>query len=173
MSGTAGERLGKKPVLPRNTANKPVRPQGERSGLKEATPLISDVVPRDVAPSKNSTCPDATPLVAATLAVSVTGWPKTPGLGETPSVVIVGMPDRIGADNRASNGAVTWLQRTANATCPASLIASSPMDTAVTVPQPGRTSPALITVSVAGFGPMKSPWGPTRAAPKTRRDSHC
>ena len=69
VSGTVGERLGRKPVLPLKSANSPCAPNASALVWSVATPLVSEAVPRDVAPSKNSTGPDGMPVLAATVAV--------------------------------------------------------------------------------------------------------
>jgi hypothetical protein len=59
---------------------------------KTAVPLVSATVPRVVVPSLNVTLPAAVPvpgLVTATVAVKLTGWPTTEGLGDGVKVVVV------------------------------------------------------------------------------------
>src|SRR6185437_5976193 len=56
-----------------------------------ATPLLSVPEPRNVVPLKNLTVPVGVPVPPApwaTVADSVTGWPKTGESGVTPTVVV-------------------------------------------------------------------------------------
>ena len=54
-----------------------------------ATPApFNTAADRIVAPSKKVTPPVGVPLEAVTVAVNVTGWPKTDGFGEEVTVVV-------------------------------------------------------------------------------------
>jgi hypothetical protein len=60
-------------------------PAGSEDVVIEATPPLSVPVPSEVAPAKNSTVPVGTPvagLTGVTVAVSVTGCPRTGSAGD-------------------------------------------------------------------------------------------
>ncbi len=67
-------------------------PAASDESLKVAVPLVRETVLRDVVPSMKVTLPVGVPLpeVGATVAVNVTGCPKTAGLVEAFKFVVVG-----------------------------------------------------------------------------------
>ncbi len=66
-------------------------PSASDDVLKVAVPLASETLPRDTAPSMKVTLPAGVPLpeVGATVAVKATAWPKTAGLAEETTLVVV------------------------------------------------------------------------------------
>jgi len=59
--------------------------------VNEAVPLDNVPVPRVTVPSRNVTVPVgvATVVLPTTVAVKVTGWPKTDGLADEVTLVVV------------------------------------------------------------------------------------
>jgi hypothetical protein len=60
--------------------------------VKVAWPPLREAVPRSMVPSLNVTLPVGVPVAGgtgATVAVSVSAWPKTEGLGEDARVIVV------------------------------------------------------------------------------------
>ena len=67
-------------------------PVNEGVVITLATPFVSDTVPRFVVPSSKVTVPVGTTvpeLVALTVAVIVTGWAKTGGVGDAVTTMLV------------------------------------------------------------------------------------
>lgn len=81
------------PVPPVKEAVMVLEPTASADVLKAAWPELSTATfeASTVLPSVNVTVPTGTPPVELTVAVKVTDWPKTDGLGEELTVVVVGV----------------------------------------------------------------------------------